>query len=260
MPNNKLERISSLPESRLTEHLVREWLVKFAELYRKNGAPYPLTAIMTALWIDSLNDLATDQLEAACRSLVKAGCRREFPVPADVRGHLEQAEAKGFELEAETEWQRLLAWVRQNVFPDTGIRRGAPKLAPAVEHAAKAAGGIYFIERCPEDQLVWCRKTFLAAFKNIHETRQAEHLLGDGEAKRILAELVTGADSPKQIASPPEDTPGQLPPRAEVRAVLERVADIPSEEEWERRKREQKQHAAAWIAAHPETVEQGAAQ
>jgi hypothetical protein len=197
MPNNKLARISSPPESRSTEQAIREWLVRFAELHRKNGAPYPLTPIMTSVWIESLIDLNTDVLEEACRRFVKAGCRREFPVPADIRAQIDQAEAKGFDLEAETEWQKLLAWVRENVFPDTGVRRGAPRLAPGIEHAAKAAGGVYFIERCSEEQLVWCRKNFLAAYKNVHETGQIEHLLGDVEAKRVLARLRAGP--PKEI-------------------------------------------------------------
>ena len=75
------------------------------------------------------------------------------------------------------------------MFPDTGIRRGAPRLSPAVERATRAVGGLNFIERCSEEELVWWQKNFLTAFTNVHETGQVEHLLGEGEAKRILARL-----------------------------------------------------------------------
>lgn len=231
-----------------TEQVVRKWLVIFGSLFQRE-----ITPLLIGAWCELLGDLAPGMMERACSQTAKT--IRFFPSAGDIRAQLDQAEAKGFELEAETEWQKLLAWVRENVFPDTGIRRGAPKLAPAVNHAAKAAGGIYFIERCSEEQLVWCRKTFLAAFENIHETREAEHLLGDGDAKRIIGKLVVGAENRNQLASPPEEAEGPLPPLAEVRAVLERVADIPSEEEWERRKLDLKRQANEWAVAHGLAVE-----
>ena len=253
MPNNRLAQISALPDSRSTEQVIREWLVKFAELYRKNGAPYPLTPVMTALWIDSLNDLDAEMLDAACRNLVRTVRCFEFPVPADIRAQIDQADAKAFELEVETEWQKLLVWVRENVFPDTGIRRGAPILSPAVEHAAKAAGGIYFIERCSEDQLGWCRKTFLTVYENVHDVANAEHLLGHGEAKRILNQLKAGPPR-KQLEAVkpwgrPESSGGGIPP-AEVRAGLNRIAGLPTEEEWQARKDRLKQSALDWAKAH----------
>jgi len=179
-----------------------------------------------------------------------------LPLPGDVRAQLDQAEANGFDLEAETEWQKLLTWIRENVFPDTGVRRGAPHLPPAVEHAAKAAGSVYYIERCSEDQLGWCRKTFLAAYKNAHETSQAEHLLGTGEAKRILARLRAGLPERKQLPRPTEN-PGQAPNREEVRAVLRSVMEKkpvqsqePSRDELAAKWAEQKERARQWAIEH----------
>ena len=81
---------------------------------------------------------------------------------------------------------------QENYFPDSGVRRGAPQLPPAVQHAARAAGGFAFIERCPEGELVWCRKNFLAAYANFHATAKVEHLLSDGEAKEIYERLTSG--------------------------------------------------------------------
>lgn len=131
-----------------------------------------------------------------------------------------------------------------------GIRHGAPRLTPLVEFAAKAAGGLHFIERCSEEQLGWCRKTFMAAYTNVQETRQVHHLLGDCEEKRILAELRTppAVMERKQVKAPEPES--KLPARSEVKAVLERVAEIPSEEEWEGRKREHKRRAEEWAIAH----------
>lgn len=209
-----------------------------------------------SIWSEQLGDIPADRLNAACDCLMKTWRFPNLPLPGDVRAQLDQAEAKGFDLEAETEWQKLLAWVRENVFPDTGIRRGAPHLPPAVEHAAKAAGGFYFIERCPEDQLVWCRKTFLAAYKNVHEAGQAEYLLGAGEARRILAQLQAGPPERKQL-SRATDSPGEPPSREEVRAVLLRVIEQkptqsqePTQDELAARWSEQKRLARQWAVEH----------
>jgi hypothetical protein len=216
------------------------------------------SAALFEIWDEQLRDIAPNRIALACDRLMKTWRYPNLPTPGDVRAQLEQAEEKAFELEAEREWEKLLAWVRENYFPDTGIRRGAPQLSAATTHAAHAAGRFSYIERCSQEQLVWCRKTFLAAYKNVHDTGQVEHLLSDGEAKRILARLSAPAVlTPKQLPPEPEVP---LPPRAEVRKVLDRVAQIPSQEEWEARKRDLKQRANAWIAAHPEAVKQGAAQ
>jgi hypothetical protein len=189
--------------------VLTEWLRKWARLHSigRNQA-IELTEEDFAIYAEALSDLSPEQLDAAC---LKAGQTCQFfPKPADIRAQLDQAGAKGFELEAESEWQKLLEWIHENFFPDTGIRRGAPRLVPAVEHAAKAAGGFHFIERCSREQLVWCRKNFLAAYKNVHETGQVDHLLGEGEAKKILARLAAGRPRSgyERLSSVPEPEAG----------------------------------------------------
>jgi hypothetical protein len=183
-----------------------------------------------AFYAVALNDLSLEQLDAACDRATKT-CRF-FPTPADIRSHIEKAKEEGFELEAAVEWEKLLAWIRENYFPDpltvghttTHIRPGAPWLPAATQHAARAAGGFAYIERCPQDELVWCRKTFLAAYKNVHETRQVEHLLSDGEAKHILAQF-HAAPPPTQVRqfAPSEQESVPKPSREEVRTVLTKV-------------------------------------
>ena len=105
--------------------------------------------------------------------------------------NIDQADETGFQLKAEKDWDGLLAWIRENYYPDSGVRRGAPQLSPAVQHAARAAGGFGHLERCPESELTWCRKTFLAAYANFHATAKVEHLLSDGEAKEIYQRLTS---------------------------------------------------------------------
>jgi hypothetical protein len=220
--------------------------MKFVAVTGKDATP-----ALFDIWDEQLRDIAPDKIAIACDRLMKTWRYPNLPQPGDVRAQLDDAAEKGFELESEREWQRLLSWVREYVFPDTGIRRGTPRLAPAVEHAAKAAGGIFFIERCAEDQLVWCRKTFFASYKNVHETGRVRSLLGRSEAKNILAQLAAGPPSPKkkQLAPVPEPSV-PLPPREEVRKVLNRVAELPSEEDWEARKLDQKARALQWAKDH----------
>jgi hypothetical protein len=227
------------------------WLRIFSRHYRHEMQMDDLP-----IYAEALSDLTAQQIDAACRSALKTS--HFWPTVADIRAQLNEAAGKGFALEGEREWQKLLAWVRANVFPDTGIRRGAAKLTPAVEHAAKAAGGVFYLERCDENQLVWCRKTFLATYANVQEAGQVEHLLSDGAAKRILRELsVDPTKTPRQIA-PAKECIAAKPSSEEVRAVLHKVTDareeVPpiSEEEWERRKARNKRALDAWMAAHPE--------
>ena len=180
-PNRTCETLDSL---------VRKWLAALGEAYQ-----YVVSPMLAGVWISSLEDIPPQRLDAAFKTLVrtwKPDFGRKFPAPADLRSLLDKADETGFELKAQKEWDGLVAWVANNYFPDSGVRRGAPQLSPAVQHAARAAGGFAFIERCPEGELVWCRKNFLAAYENFHATAKVEHLLSDGEAKEIYARLTSG--------------------------------------------------------------------
>lgn len=260
MPTNKLLPISRQPEQRSTERVIREGLVKLAEVFRKDRAPYPLTPVLTQIWIDALDDLEPGRCEAAFSKLVRVGCRREFPTPADVRAQLDQADSKGLELEAANAWQKLLTWIERYYHPDIGVTPGAPELSGPVEHACRAAGGFRWIERCGEDDLVWARKTFLAAYTNVHETGEVKHLLSRNEARRAFFQITNPPRKQLAAAKPTEaPEPTEKPKPAEVRSVLERVAAPPpkpeiSEEEWEQRKAREKRAIAEWAAQHPECV------
>ena len=222
MPKNGLATISA-PLASSPDEIVRKALVVFSEICQRD-----ITPALVAIWVEQLRDIAPQRLHEACKRLAKTWRSNFLPTPGNVRAQLDDADGKGFELEGEREWQKLLEWVRANVFPDTGIRRGAPRLTPQVELAARAAGGVFYLERCDDDQLVWCRKTFLAAYKNVHEAGQVEYLLGDGAAKQIIRELSSGPRPVRKSIAPAPATAGEKPSAGEVREFLETIcADRP---------------------------------
>jgi hypothetical protein len=215
VPNNAIAKISESPASKLREAAISKWLVKFCALFDKN-----LTPILKATWCEALSDLNVETINTACLQAERTA--EFFPSPGFIRKQISQADARGFELNAEREWQSLMAWVRENIFPDTGIRRGAPELPAGTQYAARAAGGVFYLERCDEDRLVWARKNFLATLTNVHETRQVEHLLSDESAKRILRELCAGPHSVRSAQALPPSSVDQ-PRIVEVREFLENV-------------------------------------
>jgi hypothetical protein len=112
------------------------------------------------------------------------------------------------------------------------------------------------LQRCSEERLVWCRKDFLAAFKNFRETSQVEHLLPD-EAKKILSRLRAG---PPALPSSSPNWEDKYPPPAMPRNVAKVTTGrgpaepfhVLTEGEWEQRKSDQKERVKAWLAEHPE--------
>jgi hypothetical protein len=172
------------PDSAPTELIVRKWLVAFGSLFNRE-----ITPLLIATWSEMLSPLTPEQADRGCMEIAKSWTFAHFPTPGAVLSQFKSAEERGFALEAAGAWEKLLAWVKENYFPDSGVREGAPRLSAAIELAARAAGGYEWIEKCPHEQLAWCRKNFLAVYKNVHDTAQVEHLISDGEAKRILAKL-----------------------------------------------------------------------
>lgn len=217
-------------QGRSTELVVRKWLVVFGELFHREISPF-----LIASWCEVLAPLTPEQADRGCAQIAKTWTFSHFPTPGAVLSQFDKVEEKGFALESEQAWEKLLAWVRDNYYPDSGIRKGAPRLPAAIEHAARAAGGFSYIERCSQDELVWCRKTFLAAYKNVHETEQVEHLLSDGAAKRILAGFskppaLPAANPEREAKYPPPVMPADLPKLKPVRQYEM------TQEEWDARR------------------------
>lgn len=196
------------------------------------------------IWASALEDLPAEQIQIAGERLMKIWHYPNFPMPGDVRAQLDQADEMGIELEAGVEWIKYLEWNNKNFYPDgMVVRRGAPpvfirpdaqELSAVVEFAVRAAGGHARIQRCSEDALVWCRKEFMNAYRNIHQSNKVEHLIGSSEAKRILAEISSKAARtvlrPKNnsgVIDIPAVDCSDRPSDDEVKSVLSQIAADP---------------------------------
>ncbi len=263
--------------------VLTEWLRKWARLHSIGREPIELTEEDFAVYAEALSDLSVEHLDAACLKAEQT-CRF-FPKPADIRAEIDEADASGFQIEGEQKWQQYLAWLHKWYDPNLGVMRGAPPLEPAVEHAAQAAGGHHWVESCPEQELQWAGKRFTQTYTRLQETRQVEHLLTRGEARKILAGLTArAAEQNARLLAPPAVPEGQsdAPPDSDSqpknsgppKAVIPKFEPLPpvstedppsaplfaepkpyqppSEEEFERRKREQRARLDAYLREHPE--------
>jgi hypothetical protein len=183
--------------------VIAGWLRTWSRLRYPNdpleGRPESEQRAVVAIYYELLSDIPIPQLDAACRRVTQRA--RFFPKPADIRDVLEEPAAKALQLDAENAWDRTLRFVQQGMF--SGIR----ELPPQVMHAARAAGGLGWIESCPPGDLQWAKKRFIEDYKLIHETRQAEHLLSDGEAKKIIRQLAAQSEQPTRKALVPIAAP-----------------------------------------------------
>jgi hypothetical protein len=230
--------------------VLAEWLEDWARIYSLGKREkIVFTERDLAVYGDALSDLTVEQLDTAC--LMASKKCQFFPTPADIRKQVEDADAKGLELEAEREWQRVLHFVARWYHPDVGIDRRGPKLSAATWHALKAAGGLYHVYQCSSDEEQWTRKRFIADYELIHQTKQVEHLLSDGDAKQILARITEGAPAPDRKALP-EAKPleYEVRPAAAARPVREKVTPIESKEELDQRATEQKRRQKEWLLEH----------
>lgn len=186
--------------------LIRRWLVKFGAVYGRE-----ITPLLVASWEEALSHISEVALLDRAFLGAERTCRQFFPTPADVLAQIADANTKGFQLQAEAAWEWALDVARRFYFPDLGLR-GAPEIPPATEFAVQACGGWRRLHLCSEDDLVWCRKTFLERYTTLHETRAVEHLLGSGEARQILQRLAAGPE-PKQLPARDFAKPATKPTR-----------------------------------------------
>jgi len=251
----------------LDDDLIREWLARFAT----NCGQPPSDARML-LWIDELQDIEPERLAHTFRAVMRSHTFNSIPQIGEIRAQIDEANAAGLQLEAESAWETYLGHVKRFFHPDIGWNRRAPCLSAIIEHCARVAGGPHWVECCPESELQWVRKRFIDAYKLVQETGQVEHLLSDGEGKNILRSLnTTLSPAPSQMLAAAPDSlggPGPLAPddplRAEFDAVFQRLkvsrpAPPPlTPEQWERSAKAQKARLHAYLAEHPEIA--GAAQ
>lgn len=200
MPTNALATISGQPDSSNND-LVRQCLVRLAELIRKDGAPYPLTAQLFKVWVDVFeqSQLSPEQIVAAFRR-AEASCKF-WPSPAEVLGFITAAQASAVEEEASQKWAKVLEYAvrRSPDIPD----RNPPRISERTHSAIRAAGGLDYIRDCDRESLAWARKRFVEAYVRHVQLEHDGHLLPDGTIKNLLRS-VAAQKSPPSLRNPRE--------------------------------------------------------
>ncbi len=186
MPTSALTTISEQPGSSIKQ-IVRERLARLAELIRKDGGPYPLTAPLVNVWVDvfARADISAALVEAA---FTKAERHLKFwPAPAEVLRFIsfERALAKYAEEEAAQKWSAVREYVRLYYNPDIPPKN-APHISVRTKRAINAAGGLAYLSDCDRESLQWARKRFIEAYLRYGELQQDESLLPPGDVRDLL--------------------------------------------------------------------------
>ncbi|MFI5058640.1 MAG: hypothetical protein ACHQLQ_10675 [Candidatus Acidiferrales bacterium] len=149
-----------------------------------------ITAPLVSIWTEELQGYPAATLEAVFRNVLRT-CKF-FPTPADVLEPLNTAAKRNNETAAEKAWQYTLDYCRRWISPDIPNPTGMPKLSEEMALAARAAGGLHYLESCPTAKLEWAKKYFVEAFRRNRETAEHENLLTGGELSKLLRNLKTG--------------------------------------------------------------------
>ena len=241
--------------------VLTEWLTDLARVHSlARREPIVIGERDYAVYADALSDLTTEQLHAAF--LRASQVCRFFPTPADIRSQVEDAEAKGLQLEAEAAWSRAMDYALNCWHPDIGFARNAPKLPAKIEHAIRAAGGIRCLHNCPESELHWRKKDFIGDYVRLQELGQDQHLLSDGEAKQIIKQLSNESQNTERrqlVVSAHSPTSGNMT-NEEIRALTNQVVkhlpptlvDLTAEEE-SRRIQQLRRQAELLRSTYPES-------
>lgn len=177
--------------------LIKQWLVRFA-LNAGQALDADGLSAYASLWLEAFDDLSADVLEAAFKRTINT-CKF-WPVKiADIREHIERAE----DSRAEDEWHALLEYSERFVYPDAPMR--GPRLPADIDHAARAAGGLRELQRCPTVDLVWAKKRFIEDLTRQRKTGDIAGFLPGSELRGLLE-----AFTPRFILPAiPENTPAR---------------------------------------------------
>jgi hypothetical protein len=258
-----MSTVIAKPNARLKTFadVLTEWLTDLARVHSlARREPIVIGERDYALYADALSDLTTEQLHAAF--LRASQVCRFFPTPADIRLQVEDAEAKGLQLEAEAAWSRAMDYALNCWHPDIGFTRNTPELPAKLEHAIRAAGGVRCLHNCPESELHWRKKDFIGDYVRLQELGQDQHLLSDGEAKQIIKQLSNESQNTERrqlVVSAHSPTSGNMT-NEEIRALTNQVVkrlpptlvDLTAEEE-SRRIQQLRRQAELLRSTYPES-------
>ena len=200
IPSSALVTICEPPGSSI-EELVRQRVIRLAELIRKDGAAYPLTPALVNLWVDVFvrAQIAPERIEGAFDKAEKQ--RKFWPTPAEVLGFISNAEDHSAEERAAQKWSEVLRYSRQDYHPDLRNHRGRP-ISDRTRRAIAAAGGLAYLSECTGDDLVFARKRFIEAYLRWDELKQNEFLLPSGEVRNLLAETANAVSVERLLGTP----------------------------------------------------------
>lgn len=195
--------------------VVRQWLVIFGEIHRCENSPE-----LTEIWCRALADIDPERLDRAFEKAMKT-CKF-FPTPADICGLIDQAESNARKIEAEAAWNR--------VFRAASLGGHFDDFDALTRQALGRAGWSYLVNCDSYEGARFAEKQFIAAYICLHETRHAEHLLSDGEAKKIIGQLGTELKRAARRELPPIGAPAaaeRLTPKDlnEVRSAFTRLRE-----------------------------------
>lgn len=164
--------------------LISQWLFRFAANHRAQGKciEEPEIIALRGLWLEQLEDIPIPALSVAFAATIRT--IKFFPTVADIRSHVESAE----QLNIEDDWQEVLDYLREWEWGDGpgGLLRGAPPLAPEIDHAIRAAGGIGSLTNCSREDLQWAKKRFVEDLTRMRQTDDLAGLLHPAEFYQVL--------------------------------------------------------------------------
>jgi hypothetical protein len=226
LPSSKSRSCESPPPpdaDRTSEDVIREWVARFAV-----NCGQQLSEARVLMWIDELSDIEPDRLIHAFPAVEHSHTFNSIPQIGDIRAKIDQAESDARTIEAKTVWERVLM--------AASLGGHIEDFDAVTQHALDRSAWSYLVHCDNYEGAKWAEKQFIAAYIRLHETRRAEHLLGEGEAKKIIrrlgAELKRAAPKePPPIAAPvafASLAPGKL---GEIRSKLATLREQKSQSE-----------------------------
>jgi hypothetical protein len=165
------------------------------------------------IYIAALSDLGPKRLAEACDVATRRA--KFFPKPADIRELVEQTEEDATILEADAAWHAGMNWIRDSWHPDVHYLKNARELAPEIEHALSAAGGVPYLWEHSGDRsgesLQFAKRRFVDAYIRTHDLQARSHLLGHRQATQILENLA-GRNAQKILSAPQPPRTDELTP------------------------------------------------
>jgi hypothetical protein len=158
-----------------TESLIKEWLFRFGVNFEKDVAPY------LPLWLEAFGAMNPQVLLRLFQRAMRA-CKF-WPTVAEILAPLETAQEGNYE----EKWQAILEYCEKWVNRDVSNMRGKPQLPADIDHAARAAGGLYYLESCSVDDLVWAKKRFIEDLERQRKTGDIAGFLPGSELRELLA-------------------------------------------------------------------------